>query len=80
MTGASGVACVAGCDSATASARVSAACAPARVTSRVAAKPQPPPTRTRTPIPSDAELSIASMAPLTTAIASSRESTWRASA
>ena len=70
----------AGCASATASARVSAACAPARVTSRVAAKPQPPPTRTRTPMPSDAELSIASIAPLTTAIASSRESTCRASA
>ena len=31
--------------------------APARVTSRVAAKPQPPPTRTRTPMPSRLELS-----------------------
>ena len=69
-----------GCASARASARASAARAPARVTSRVAAKPQPPPTCTRTPMPSEPELSIASTRPLRTAIASLRASTWRASA
>ena len=50
------------------------------MTSRVAANPQPPPTRTRTPMPSDAELSIASTWPDSTAIASLRASMWRASA
>ena len=52
-TGASGRAPAAGCAAATASARFSAASAPRGLTSRVAAKPHAPPTRTRTPMPSD---------------------------
>ncbi len=79
-TGASGVAGPAGWASAIASARPSAASAPAAERSRVAAKPQPPPTRTRTPMPSAIDEEMSSTWPLRTASSSVSVATWRASA
>ena len=79
-TGASEVGGPAGWASAIASASASAASAPAALTSRVAAKPHPPPTRTRTPIPSDTPAAKSSTWPERMVSASSRRSTWRASA
>ena len=45
---------------------------PSRVSARVAAKPQPPPDRTRTPMPSSASWEASSTAPLRTASVSRR--------
>ena len=63
-----------------ASARSSAASASARSVPRVAAKPQAPPTRTRTPMPSLSCESSSSTRPLRVESRSTRERTWRASA
>ncbi len=74
-SGASGVEGARGWFSATASARSSAASSPPRLRSRVAAKPHAPPTRTRTPTPSDSAPSTSSTAPLRVAIDSVRACT-----
>ena len=76
----SGPAGIAGWLSAIASARASASSRPARVASRVAAKPQPPSVRTRTPTPSAEVLATLSTRPLRTSRSSSSVATWRASA
>jgi hypothetical protein len=63
-----------------ASARASAASAPACVRSRVAANPHPPPMRARTPMPSEPVAATSSMRPPTTARSSPSVATQRASA
>ncbi len=81
--GASGVmgrSAAAGIARATRRAAVRARSAPSRVASRVAANPQAPPTRTRTPMPSPDCASTRSTCPLRISRCSSSVLTWRASA